>query len=80
MDAASKEYLEKSLQSVQLHSSETSQSAIESNKRKNEIRTSLKQFFTEWDCQVLFRPVNDESKLWEVNKLPYEELRMQFWK
>lgn len=80
MDIASKEYLEKSLGAVKLHPTETNQSAIDSCKWKNEIWNAIKEFFTERDCQVLFWPVNDEAKLWEVNKLPYEDLRVQFRK
>lgn len=47
-------------------------------KKKNEIRQVLTKFFTERDCQVLFRPVSDEKKLRDVNSLPYETLRPQF--
>jgi len=33
-----------------LHPSETNANAIESSKRKNEIRKAIKEFFSERDC------------------------------
>ena len=44
--------------------------------RKNEVRRAIKEFFQERDCQVMFRPVNDEGRLREVNKMEYGELRV----
>jgi hypothetical protein len=47
-------------------------------RKKNDIRQVLSQFFVERDCTVLFRPIADEKKLREINKMPYETLRPQF--
>lgn len=78
MDSAASEYLEKSLRQVEAPPGDTNKDQLESFARNNDIRKTIKGFFQERDCQVLFRPVNDEAKLREVNKLPYEELRIQF--
>jgi Guanylate-binding protein, N-terminal domain len=46
--------------------------------RKNEIRNVMKKFFTDRDCHVLKRPINDERILRTINTLPYETLRPEF--
>lgn len=76
MDSASREYLEKSLRYVSPHPDESNKDTLDSITRKNDVRKAVKGFFSQRDCQVLFRPVNDESKLREVNKMPYDELRI----
>ena len=46
--------------------------------RKNEIRNVMKKFFTDRDCHVLKRPINDERKLRNINLIAYETLRPEF--
>ena len=48
------------------------------NRRKNEIRNTIKTYFTDRDCSVLFRPIGDEKKLRDVQSIPYDSLRPQF--
>jgi len=75
-EAAAKEYLEKSLKSID------PSSVNEDNKKsvikKNEIRKAIKNFFHQREASCLFRPVNEEEKLRIVNKIPYNELRLPF--
>lgn len=46
--------------------------------KKNEIRKLLKVFFKERDCYTLIRPINDEKKLRNIDKIPTSELRPEF--
>jgi hypothetical protein len=48
--------------------------------KKNEIRKLLKLFFKERDCYTLIRPVSDEKKLRNIDKIPKSELREDFLK
>ncbi len=46
--------------------------------RKNEIRKLLKMFFKDRDCYTLVRPLTDEKKLRNIDKIPTNELRPEF--
>jgi hypothetical protein len=46
--------------------------------KKNEIRGILKTFFKERDCYTIIRPINDEKKLRNIDKIPVKELRPEF--
>jgi len=71
-----RQYLENALRPV-----DTSKMAdTESAALKNEIRGKLTTFFKERDCVTLVRPVVDEKKLREIEKMPYTELRLEFQK
>jgi hypothetical protein len=50
----------------------------ENLKKKNEIRKLLKIFFKERDCYTLIRPVSDEKKLRNIDKIDTSELRSDF--
>ena len=45
---------------------------------KNQIRSSIRQFFADLDCVTLVRPVNNESLLAHIEDLKYTELRKEF--
>jgi chaperonin cofactor prefoldin len=65
-----KEYLEQALKETKGTSDSTEQ--------KNRIRRLLKAFFTERDCVTTVRPINEESELQNLAKLPLERLRPEF--
>ena len=46
--------------------------------KKNEIRKLLKTFFRDRDCYTLIRPVMDEKKLRNIDKIQMTELRPEF--
>ena len=75
-EEASKQYLEKSLNPVDLATINSENKKMVN--KKNEIRKAIKNFFHQRECSCLFRPVNEEEKLRVVNKIPYNELRMPF--
>lgn len=75
---ASKEYLEKSLNSIDLSTVNEDNRKMVS--KKNDIRKAIKNFFHQRECMCLFRPVNEEEKLRFINKIPYEDLRKPFKK
>ena len=50
MDQAAKEYLEKSLGFVSIHSGEQNKDVLESAARKNDIWRAIRTFFSERDC------------------------------
>jgi GTPase SAR1 family protein len=64
------QYLENSLKNIDRDDPETI--------KKNDIRNILKIFFKERDCFTLIRPINDEKKLRNIDKLPTNELRKEF--
>lgn len=43
-----------------------------------QVRRSIVDYFKDRDCFTLIRPVNDESALRNIDKLPYEKLRPGF--
>ena len=45
---------------------------------KNRIRKSLTNFFTHRDCATIVRPLDDETKLQQIDNEPYESLRPEF--
>ena len=45
---------------------------------KNRIRKSLTNFFKIRDCATIVRPIDDESKLHQIDNEPYESLRPEF--
>ncbi|KAL3661262.1 hypothetical protein V7S43_013870 [Phytophthora oleae] len=67
---SSKQYLENALQPTGGYSDD----AVE----KDQIRSLLSDFFRHRDCVTLVRPVDDEQKLRNLPKVPYEELRDEF--
>lgn len=79
---SSSEYLEQALQPIQLPSSNSSNTAVDSSsnkiKAKNAIRESIKQFFPDRFCKTLRRPVTDEDLLLQLSDLPQSSLRKEF--
>ena len=76
-----KQYLENALREESINNTSISslnQGVIEEINKKNDIRKTLKLFFTERECYTLIRPVNEEKKLKLIDKLPTEELRPEF--
>ena len=76
-----KQYLENALREENMNNTSLSslnQGVIEEINKKNDIRKTLKLFFTERECYTLIRPVNEEKKLKLIDKLPTEELRPEF--
>lgn len=69
------QYLENALNAIEF---DGNQSIDEETMKKNEIRKLLKVFFKERDCYTLIRPVSDEKKLRNIDKLPKNELRGEF--
>ncbi|ETI36620.1 hypothetical protein F443_17284, partial [Phytophthora nicotianae P1569] len=67
---SSKQYLENALKPTGGYSDD----AVE----KDQIRALLSDFFRHRDCVTLVRPVDDEQKLRNLPKVPYEELRDEF--
>lgn len=62
-----KQYLENALKEVEISSTRAyDEDSIMVIQRKNEIRSTLSQFFTDRDCHTLIRPVSDERKLRDV--------------
>ena len=49
-----------------------------STREKNAIRESIKQLFHDRNCLTMVRPVESESELRQINKVPFESLRPQF--
>eukprot|EP00946_MAST-07B_sp_MAST-7B-sp1_P005284 g5284.t1 len=45
---------------------------------KNRVRKSLTDFFKVRDCATIVRPIDDEAKLHQIDKQPYEALRPEF--
>ena len=45
---------------------------------KNGIRESIKQLFEDRDCLTMVRPLESESELRQINKVPFENLRAPF--
>ena len=76
-----KQYLENALREENMNNTSLSslnQGVIEEINKKNDIRKTLKLFFTERECYTLIRTVNEEKKLKLIDKLPTEELRPEF--
>jgi hypothetical protein len=69
------QYLENALNVVE---GDSNQSVDEEIIKKNEVRKLMKVFFKERDCYTLVRPVSDEKKLRNIDKLPKSELRNEF--
>jgi hypothetical protein len=67
---SSKEYLEKALAPHKGFSDD-----IED---KNRIRRMLTSFFKDRDCFTLVRPLIDETKLQDLDKMSFEDLRPEF--
>ncbi len=44
----------------------------------SQIRTSIKSLFTDRDCVALVRPMNEETRLHDMDKLPLVQLRPEF--
>lgn len=66
----STQYLEESLESVQSNK----QSTVD----KNRIRSVIKSVFPIRDCMTFVRPVNDETQLQQLDKLPESQYRHEF--
>jgi hypothetical protein len=67
----SSQYLENALKELEEDSDPNTTS-------KNDIRKYLKMFFRDRDCETLIRPVSDEKKLRNIDKLQKSELRPDF--
>ena len=67
----SREYLENALSFEDRVASET-------EKAKQQIKTSLKQYFKERDCFTLIRPIHDERKLQNAAKVDISDIREEF--
>ena len=63
----SKEYLEKALAPQKGFSDDVEE--------KNRIRRLLTSFFKDRDCITLIRPLIDETKLQDLDKMKFDELR-----
>ena len=48
------------------------------NGEKNHIREAIKQLFEDRDCLTMVRPLESESELRQINKVPFEALRPVF--
>lgn len=68
-----KEYLEYALKDVKLLN--TTDSEID---EKNKVRSIIRKYFPERDCFVMVRPVESESDIQILQKLPNEKLRKEF--
>ena len=66
----SKQYLEEAL-SLQKGSSEIVE-------EKNRVRKLLKHFFSDRDCATLVRPIENETDVQNLSKLPNDKLRKEF--
>ena len=76
-----KQYLENALKEeniTNISMSSYNAGVIEEINQKNDIRKTLKLFFPERDCYTLVRPVDNESYLSKIDKLPTEQLRPIF--
>ncbi len=69
----SKDYLEKALAPLK-----TSNQFDEDVEEKNKIRKLLTSFFKDRDCFTMVRPLVDETKLQDLDAIPFEELRPDF--
>lgn len=69
----SKEYLEKALAPLKSFS-QFDQDVEE----KNKIRKLLTSFFKDRDCFTMVRPLVDETKLQDLDGIPFEDLRPDF--
>jgi hypothetical protein len=67
---SSKEYLEKALAPQNGFSDDVEE--------KNRIRRLLTAFFKDRDCFTMIRPLVDEMKLQNLDKMDYDELRPEF--
>jgi len=45
---------------------------------KNRVRRAITEYFKKRECYTLVRPVNDEAELREMEKQPYEKIRLAF--
>lgn len=45
---------------------------------KNKIRKLLTSFFRDRDCFTMVRPLVDETKLQDLDNIPFEQLRPDF--
>nr|CAG4712544.1 unnamed protein product [Naegleria fowleri] len=68
---SSKEYLENALAVEDRIVSET-------ERAKQQIKTSLKHYFTDRDCFTLLRPIHDERKLQNASKVDVNDIRFEF--
>ena len=69
-DISEQDYLDNCLQQQSGFSSDVLE--------KNRIRKSLTNFFSRRDCATIVRPLDDETKLQQIDKEPYESLRPEF--
>lgn len=67
---SSKEYLEKALAPQNGYTDDVEE--------KNRIRRLLTAFFKDRDCYTMIRPLVDEQKLQNLDKMDYDELRPEF--
>tara|TARA_B110000285_G_C15116083_1_gene614168 strand:+ start:916 stop:1278 length:363 start_codon:yes stop_codon:yes gene_type:complete len=51
---------------------------LEEGDQRNEIKQSLRKYFTERDCCTLVRPIVDENNLQGLNSVRVEDLRPEF--
>ena len=65
-----KNYLEFALSSEERYT--------ETERNKQQIKASLKQYFRDRDCFTLVRPIHDEKKLQNASKLESYEIRPEF--
>ena len=68
---SSKEYLEKAL--------ESQKGFTDDIEKKNRIRRLLQTFFPERDCLTMVRPLLDEKKLQNLEKMEINKLRPEFF-
>ena len=57
---------------------ETCLKPVSGGGEKNAIRESIKTLFPDRDCLTMARPVESESELRQINKVPFESLRPGF--
>jgi len=69
----SKDYLEKALSPLK-----SSNQFDEDVEEKNKIRKLLTSFFKDRDCFTMVRPLVDETKLQDLDCIPFDELRPDF--
>ena len=46
--------------------------------KKNQIRKSIRTYFTQRDCFTFIRPVDDEEQLANIEQLEYPDLKDEF--
>lgn len=64
------QYLEYALQTIQGNDPD--------KQRKNNIRSKIRNYFKARECTCLVRPLNEESKLANIENQRWDELRPEF--